>query len=209
MENDLSKELEDYFKQKELENQNKLEFIQKSFIKKDLGKILTCNIKGDNDLIIQTGEVGEYVKYLELNFENESLRSDYINQKVNELNEQGYQKIKFDDLVTLFVQIHSPKNKTDKLLDVFDKYHELQEIFDKPIYERHIGQFVASDLGAGFNLLYNVWDEKKGIDVIMEVINSNQLAEQTIIAKRVYKTEQSWDYQVIYPKKFNGTFNPL
>ena len=209
MENNLSKQLEDYFKQKELESQNKLEFIQKSFIKKEHNRILTCKIEGDNEVVIQTGEVGEYVKSVKLNFENDTLRNNYINQKVNELSEQGYQKVKFDDSVVLFVQIHPPKNKTNNLLDVFDKYEELQEIFDKPIYERHIGYFATSDLGAGVNLLYNIWDEKKGVDVIMEVINSNQLAEQTIIAKRIYKTEQDWDYQIIYPKNFNGIFNSL
>lgn len=171
---------------------------------------MTYAIAGDNEMRISQGEVGKSSETMEISFEDEPTHQAYLNQLLAELFEQGYQETKYDDLTLLFVQTHprAALAQDNNLLVVFNEFKSLQNVFDEPIYEKHLGNYAASDVGMGFNLFYNFWDESKGLEAIVKVIESNNLEKQSMVAKRIYKSEDDWDYQVIYPRNFQGTFDP-
>ncbi|MBT28514.1 MAG: hypothetical protein CMO01_02555 [Thalassobius sp.] len=208
MEYDLVKAVEEHFKK--LETQNKLEYFSKKFIKKDAGKIFTFEIQGMDELTIKKGVVGEFVEYTNFHFESDSVRLPFIETQLADILEQGYQEEKYDDQTILFIQIKPNilNNKKD-LIKLLDQFEEVSRLFDEPIYEKNLGSYAASDLGAGYNILYSVWDEKKGFNAILQVIENHQLEDRSIVAKRIYKSEEDWDYEVIYPNPFNGEFDPL
>ncbi|UZR99543.1 hypothetical protein [Chondrinema litorale] len=208
MEHDLGKAIEERIKQ--FESQNRLEFFDKTFIKKDAGKIFTFEIKGMDDLTIKKGVVGEYAESTNIHFESDSVRLPFIETQLADILEHGYREAKYDDQTILFIQIkpHNSQNSKD-LSKQLDQFEEVSRLFDEPIYEKNLGSYAASDLGAGYNILYSVWDEKKGFDAILQVIENHQLEDRSIVAKRIYKSEEDWDYEVIYPNPFNGEFDPL
>ncbi|GLB48738.1 hypothetical protein Y10_11060 [Neptunitalea sp. Y10] len=120
---------------------------------------------------------------------------------------KGYRK-SFDNIgKIIFVQMQ-PKNEND--LQVLDLRHSIEEKIHEKLNSNGLGEWIAGDLGpGGANMLFEVTEWEKSIQLIMDILNQESLLDKSLIMKRLNTAEDDWNYEIIYPIDYNGVFNQM
>lgn len=108
----------------------------------------------------------------------------------------------------LFVQIQpSAFNNEFNALEVRQK---VEELIDQRLQLANIGTWFAGDIGpGGANMLFEVQTVADGMKIIITVLKEQKLDSNTIIGLRIYTAPDNWNYNVIYPENYTGTFNTM
>ncbi|WP_281764370.1 hypothetical protein [Neptunitalea lumnitzerae] len=101
-----------------------------------------------------------------------------------------------------------PKNEND--LQVLDLRHSIEEKIHEKLNSNGLGEWIAGDLGpGGANMLFEVTEWEKSIQLIMDILNQESLLDKSLIMKRLNTAEDDWNYEIIYPIDYNGVFNQM
>lgn len=123
------------------------------------------------------------------------------------LKDKGYRE-SFDNIgKIIFVQMQ-PKNEND--LQVLDLRHSIEEKIHEKLNSNGLGDWIAGDLGpGGANMLFEVTEWEKSIQLIMDILNQESLLDKSLIMKRLNTAEDDWNYEIIYPVDYDGVFNQM
>lgn len=123
------------------------------------------------------------------------------------LKNKGYQE-SFDNIgKIIFVQMQL-KNEND--LQVLDLRHSMENKIHVRLNNNGLGEWIAGDLGpGGANMLFEVTEWEKSIELIMAILNQENLLDKSLIMKRLNTAEDDWNYEIIYPIDYNGIFNQM
>jgi hypothetical protein len=108
----------------------------------------------------------------------------------------------------LFVQIQPTGFKDE--MQLLSNRQEIETITSKALQDNKLGEWFAGDLGpGGGNILYQVSNIDKSIQIILNVLQKNGVEKNVIIGRRVLIDKDDWFYEVIYPTKYTGDFNTM
>lgn len=108
----------------------------------------------------------------------------------------------------LFVQIQPSAFKDE--LAALDLRQKIEGIIDERLQAANMGEWFAGDIGpGGANMLFEVQNVAEGMKIIMTVLKEQKLESVTVIGHRIYTAPDDWDYKIIYPENYTGTFNTM
>gem|GEM_PF-1177024 len=123
---------------------------------------------------------------------------------------ERFAKRLFDGKDLLFIQIIPDSSMSN--FDVFGFLNLRQEIegkIDERLRRNNLGEWVAGDIGAGANMLFDVEDWQEAMLVAMEILKDEELLDHVIIAKRIMTHADDWRYEVVYPIAYEGAFSDM
>lgn len=188
----------------------KIEYISSNYKNETEGKIEFSRIvKDSSNINLIEGEVSFDENYNTLQkITNKKIVSESeIDSIKSTLNKKGYRE-NFDNIgKVIFVQMQ-PKNEND--LQVLDLRHSMEEKIHEKLNSNGLGEWIAGDLGpGGANMLFEVTEWEKSIQLIMEILNQEGLLDKSLIMKRLNTAEDDWNYEIIYPIDYEGVFNQM
>jgi hypothetical protein len=131
----------------------------------------------------------------------EKIRSNLISLGFN------WMPFKGDNVVLVQLQ---PKSKKNTEFDLLNQKSAIEDLISDKLTNLNIGEWMASDIGpGGANILYTVTNFDSAFSAIVSVLHGSKIERQSVIARRVMVTSDDWFYEVVYPSKFQGTFNSM
>lgn len=111
------------------------------------------------------------------------------------------QVIESDNSNVLFVQWQpNVPIDTSNYFDVILKRQHVEEQISVKLKRKSIGRLIAGDFGeGGANMLFEVNDFIKSVQLTLEVLEKNGIDDESIIGKRVLNPDNTWTYEVIFP----------
>ncbi|HEX2628122.1 MAG TPA: hypothetical protein VHM26_03900 [Chitinophagaceae bacterium] len=177
------------------------------------------NKKGDSVLYVKRF-MTDGDKYLDLAFKvttdtlgiieqkftgkSEYANEDDLKKSKLQLNDYDWQPRNVEKV--LFVQVQPEAFESE--IDALTKRGPIEMNISDQLKAQGSGQWIAGDIGpGGANMLFDVTDWEKGMDIIMKVLKEQKLETKTVIARRLIISDEDWFYEVIYPQQFTGYFN--
>ncbi len=138
---------------------------------------------------------------------HETIPPQRVNTLLSDLKERNY-KEGFDHYdKILFVQLHP---EPDHELKILSRRQSIETKIHNELYRRNLGEWVAGDLGpGGANMLFRVKDEEKALNWIMHLLQNEGILHHSLIARRLFFSPHEWNYEILYPIDFSGTFNQM
>jgi hypothetical protein len=163
--------------------------------------------KPANQVHLEKGKLNTRAIAESINFDDSESMQLFIENEIRTKISEGYTEINSEtDTSVLFVQIQFTQNSNDEenlseFFDLLDLRSEIQEEINNALKTKSLGSSFASDMGAGANILFRVFDFDKALSIVLKVLKKQKLDNRTLIAKR---TESGYD--VVHPKDFQGEF---
>jgi hypothetical protein len=85
----------------------------------------------------------------------------------------------------------------------------IEDIIDERLQSKNYGEWFAGDMGAGGNMLFFINDWEKANEIVMEVLQEEDLIDHVLIAKRIFTSNDDWNYEIVYPLEYEGVFYPV
>lgn len=99
---------------------------------------------------------------------------------------------------------------TSNYIDVIFKRQSIEEQIGKKLERNSIGRWLAGDLSAsGANMLFQVNDFEKSLKIALDVLESNGIRGETVVARRVLDSDGNWTYRIVFPNSNLRKFNKL
>ncbi|MDR6240080.1 hypothetical protein [Aureibacter tunicatorum] len=119
----------------------------------------------------------------------------------------GYRKEFDNEEKVMFIQLQISTNSLESAYEFREQIGERLVGF---IEYQNLGSWMAEDFGAGgLNCLFVVNDWDKAQRDIIRFLNGEKLLDKVLIAKRLYVSDENWQYEVVYPANFSGAFNSM
>lgn len=187
-----------------------IEFICSNYTNETAERISFGRITKNNGKIELTeGDISfdENLNTVQTIQKNTPIKESEMDSIIQDYKERGFRS-NFDEIgKVVFVQVQ-PKDDTD--MEVLYLRHELEDQINKKLTSAGLGEWIAGDLGpGGANMLFEVKDWNNSIYLILDILNTRQLLDKCVISKRLYTSEQDWNYEIIFPIDFHGIFNQM
>jgi hypothetical protein len=89
---------------------------------------------------------------------------------------------------------------TTTYIYVILKRQRIEEQIGSKMKRESIGRLIAGDLGeGGANMLFEVSDFSKSVQLTLEVLDKNGIDDESVIGKREFNPDSSLTYKVIFP----------
>ena len=187
-----------------------IEYISSNYKNETEDKIEFSRIvKDSSSLNLIEGKIhfDQYYNTLQTITNKEAISESEIDSIKSNLKGKGYRE-NFDNIgKIIFVQMQ-PKNEND--LQVLDLRHSIEEKINEELINNRLGEWIAGDLGpGGANMLFEVTEWDKSIQLILNILNQEDLLDKSLIMKRLNTAEDDWNYEIIYPIDYDGVFNQM
>ena len=158
---------------------------------------------GNRSVIVHWGTLGKTGRKKTVRIPKGKTAGDVIERESQEPSSNGYEEIDIDDHVQIIVQFKTKDAWGDT--DDLDKRHSVEDILDDCLGWTGNGHCDGGDIGSGtINAFSFVVDPHLAKDAIVAALEKNELIDGAIIA---HQNED--DYEVLWPKDFEGEFSIL
>jgi len=86
---------------------------------------------------------------------------------------------------------------------------EVEQKIDEELKRENLGEWFAGDLGAGANMLFLIENWDKASETVFDILRKEDLIDHVLIAKRIMTAKDDWNYEIVYPQAYEGTFNQM
>jgi hypothetical protein len=126
------------------------------------------------------------------------------------MNEGFRKKLIEDEKDVMFIQIvpDSAMGNIDALR-FLNLRQEVEQKIDEELQRKNLGEWFAGDLGAGANMLFFIENWDKASETVFDVLRKEDLIDHVLIAKRIMTAKDDWNYEIVYPQAYEGTFNQM
>jgi len=116
----------------------------------------------------------------------------------NSLSQENYTAV-------FFIQFQ----KGDDNSDLMEKSKAVNAKIEEALMISGLGQSYGVSKGENVaNVEFEVTQQDKALQVIMDVLKAGNMLNHCLIGKRVYLEEEDYNYHIFYPIAFSGTVNP-
>jgi hypothetical protein len=168
----------------------------------------------ESGLIVQAGQV--FLGQFALTHQRFSSIKEFENLKTtldsleNSFSDQGLVTKMTTEKDVMFIQIipDSAMGTVDALR-FLNLRQKIEGQLDEALQSRNLGEWFAGDVGAGANMLFFITDWDKANEEVIEILRQENLLDHVLITKRIGTSEDDWNYEVVYPLEYEGTFNQM
>jgi len=187
-------------------NSNKLKFLHleyiKTYYKKEDSKLQFVRIIRDSTVFCKvTGFLSnDNFHIVQRITDQDTIKASSLESIDKAIKENGFKDYISNNDEVLFVQL---RIKSKDFLDVLDLRHDLEEKIDDALIEHNHSGWFAGD---NWNMLFEVNDFAEGFKIILDVLQSSNLNNEFVIARRLHTAEDDWTYEIVYPINYEGKF---
>lgn len=94
--------------------------------------------------------------------------------------------------------------------DVLNNCQKISEKIDKALMIHALGQSYGLSFGDGTaNVEYELTNWDAGLAEVMKVLQQENVLHHVVLGKRIYLTEDDYNYDIFYPLNYSGLVNPF
>ena len=193
----------------------------------DSGQIIKSFYKNANDTIefkrivlndrhikLQCGQIfiGEYALTRQRFTNVRQFTNDnrIIDSLINSISNEGLKDKLLDEKDVMFIQIVPDSTMGNiEALGFLNLRQEIEERIDERLRNENLGEWFAGDMGAGANMLFFINDWDRATVVVIEILRNENLIDHVLIAKRIMTAKDDWNYEIVYPLDYEGTFSEM
>jgi hypothetical protein len=104
------------------------------------------------------------------------------------------------------IQVRLPSKWGDE--ESSDLYVSMKLELDRVLADANEGEVDGGDYGSGtFNVFVFPRTLNRSLAAIKRYLRGRELLDRCVIAKRLWKSDDDWDYEVVWPKDYQGKFS--
>lgn len=164
-------------------------------------------LKTDSDVELISGDIFYSSRYITKQIVGsvEHISDGSIKSIEKQLVAQGFRSEFGGFKNVMFIQIPVDSGNS---MDAIQARTKLENRLDQEFLKNGCGQWISGDIGeGGANMLFQINNWEKAFQTALAVLGHQNLLEEAIIAKRLNFSETYWNYQIVYPNRFEGEFD--